>query len=283
MKQSILDKLAAAITNPDEAIDPTLVMAFLSAVITAWKSCRNPEVAKAQTLAGGPVAYGQAIRIVRQETDLRGKPARMKAMALVEAGTKLTPEEIAELENEAKDVPAATGGFGVTSIPVGIFQFSLIMSCLLFFTAPVQAQSGIFQIDIEQNRRLDVLEKKIDDIANQIGLNTPIVVAPALKSTLPATALSMAMRVQPAYEIRNGIQTHTSDAHLLQHGYTASQIAGLTPDQKDHLHGAAHAGNFSPQQVQAATKGNLTQRTVTVSAEYVDLCQGRNCRRIRRR
>lgn len=280
MKQSILDKLTAAIAEPDEVIDPTLVMAFLSAVITAWKSCRNPEVAKAQTLAGGPVAYGQAIKIVRQETDLRGKPARMKAMALVEAGTKLTPDEIAELENESKDVPSNTGGI---SVPVGIFQLSLFLICLLFFTAPVQAQSGIFQIDVEQNRRLDVLEKKVDDIANRIGLNTPIVVAPAVKSTLPSAALSMALKVAPAYEIHNGVQTHTSDAHLLSHGYTASQIAGLTPVQKDHLHGAAHAGNFSPQQIQAATKGTLTQRTVTVSAEYVDLCQGRNCRRIRRR
>ena len=85
MKQSILDKLAAAIAEPDEAVDPTLVIAFMSAVLTAWKNCRNPAVAKAQTLAGGPVAYGQAIRIVRQETDLRGKAARLKAMALVEA------------------------------------------------------------------------------------------------------------------------------------------------------------------------------------------------------
>ena len=246
MKQSILDKLAAAIAEPDEAVDPTLVIAFMSAVLTAWKNCRNPAVAKAQTLAGGPVAYGQAIRIVRQETDLRGKAARLKAMALVVAGTELTPDEIAEIESEAADVPTA-----LPFAPVGIFQFLLIISCILMFAGSAQAQSGIFQIDVEQNRRLDILEKKLDDISNRIGLNTPTVSTPA-----------KALQAAPVYEIINGVPTHTSDAHLRFHGYTDQQLQGLTQEQKDRLHGAAHAA----------------QRTVTVST----VCNGRNCRRLRR-
>ena len=258
MKQSTLDKLAAVLTEPNAMVDPTLVMAFLSAVITAWKSCRNPEVAKAQTLAGGPVAYGQAIKIVRQETDLRGKPARLKAMALVEAGTKLSPDEIAELENESKDVPSSTSGFGVTSIPVGIFQLSLLLLCLLFFAAPAQAQSGIFQIDIEQNRRLDIIEKRLDDISKRIGLEH----SPGL-----AQRIEKALQSTPAYEIINGVQTHTSDAHLLFHGYTAAQIAGLTPDRKDRLHGEAHASS---------------QKTVSMTTAYMEVCNGRRCRRIKR-
>lgn len=256
MKKETLDKLAAVITEPDAMIDPSLVLAFMSAIITAWKNCSNPEVAKAQTLAGGPVAYGQAIRIVRSETDLRGKAARLKAMELVKAGTKLTPEEIADMENEAKDVPTNL------SIPVGIFQLSLFMLCILLFTAPAHAQSGIFQIDIEQNRRLDQLEKKVDDIAIRIGIVSPVVVAPAA----------------PAYEIINGVRTHTSDAHLRFHGYTDAQIAGLSPEQKDRLHGAAHNGNFA---VAGAVVAPV-KRIVTVSAAFVDVCNGRKCRRIRR-
>lgn len=262
MKQSTLDKLATAITEPDEMIDPSLILAFMSAIITAWKNCSNPEVAKAQTLAGGPVAYGQAIRIVRSETDLRGKAARLKAMELVKAGTKLTPEELADMENEAKDVPPNL------SIPVGIFQLSLIMFCILLFTAPAHAQSGIFQIDIEQNRRLDQLEKKVDDIAVRIGIVSPVVTAPAAK----------ALQSAPAYEIINGVRTHTSDAHLRFHGYTDAQIAGLSPEQKDRLHGAAHNGNFA---VAGAVVAPV-KRIVTVSAAFVDVCNGRKCRRIRR-
>lgn len=257
MKQALLDKLALVIAEPDEIVDPSLILAFMSAIVTAWKNCRNPEVAKAQTLAGGPVAYGQAIRIVRSETELKGKAARLKAMELVKAGTKLTPEEIEDIENEARDVPPT---------PVGIFQLALLLFCFLCFASTAQAQSGIFQIDIEQNRRLDVLEKKLDDIANRIGLNSPIVTAP-----------SKALQAAPAYEVINGVLTHTSDAHLRFHGYTDAQIAGLSPEQKDRLHGAAHAGNFSV----AATKPMKVSATVTTS--YVDLCNGRNCRRIRRR
>lgn len=265
MKQTTLDKLGAVLAEPNEAIDPTLVMAFMSAIITAWKNCRNPEVAKAQTLAGGPVAFGQAIQIVRRETNLRGKAARLKAMELVEAGKKLTPEELADIENEANDVPVNT------VVPVGIFQLSLFMLCLLLFAAPAQAQSGIFQIDIEQNRRLDVIEKKLDDISNRIGLTAPIVRA----GTLEGKTLQSA----PAYEIVNGVQTHTSDAHLRFHGYTDEQIRGLTPDQKDRLHGAAHNGNFAQVKLAAVIPRQIS---ATVTTGYVEICNGRKCRRLRR-
>ena len=264
MKQSTLDKIAKVFTEQDEAVDLTLFSAIAGFILQIVKGCSSPDAAKAQIKAGGPVAFSHAMHVVKQNTDLRGKPARRKAQELVSAGTQMSEEELDDLVNDAKDAPT------LPVTPNGIFQLIAVVSVLLFAASAIaQEPVGIFQIDVEQNRRLDVIEKKLDELVAKSAKTASAVGQPA---TLPSVV--KALQSNPAYEIINGVRTHTSDAHLIAHGWKPEQFAGMTPDQKDRLHGAAHALGIEPAVSPMRT-------TATVQGGYAEICNGQRCRRVR--
>lgn len=268
MMQSTFDKITKIFTDPNEAVDLTLFTEIAGFILQIVKGCSSPDAAKEQIKRGGPVVFAHAISAVRSHTDLRGKAARYKAMELVKAGMLLTEDELNDLVTDAKDAPP------MPIIPRGIFQFLALVAVLLFSSVAIAGDQpvGIFQIDVEQNRRLDVLEKKVDEILNTMG--KPAKSAPAV--TMPTVAAALAAR-SPAYEIRDGVRYHTSDAHLIAHGWKPEQFAGLSPDQKDWLHGAAHAMGIEP----AKTVTLQQQTTATISGGYAEVCNGRRCRRFR--
>lgn len=124
------------------------------------------------------------------------------------------------------------------------------------------AQNGIFAIDVEQNKRLDRLEAAVfPKEAKQVSPGMSLQDRPVGKA-LP-------LNHAPAYQIINGVLHHTSDAHLIQHGYSPEDLVGLTPAQKDALHGAAHGTQ------------QLTQ-PAKMQPQYQMICNGRSCRRVRR-
>lgn len=76
---------------------------------------------------------------------------------------------------------------------------------------------------------------------------------------------------------------NTTDQHLLDHGFTRQEISGLTAQQKNSLHGAAHAGHVpQPGRVLAAGNTVTVSRAVTYQAASGE-CNGRRCNRARRR
>lgn len=145
---------------------------------------------------------------------------------------------------------------------------SLIL--LLLLPSSCFAQSGIFQIDVEQNQRLDGHDERLRKLE---AVSEALYKIPY--GAQKPSDLGKALQSAPAYEIHNGVRVHTSDAHLIHHGYSPAQFAGLTPDQKDRLHGAAHL----PQK----SIDRSVQPVATVSAGYAEVCNSHSCRRIRRR
>lgn len=261
MNQTTLNKLTKVFSEPNEAIDPTLILSIGGMILQFVKACSSPDAAKEHIKRGGPVAFSHAMEVVRSNTELRGKYARKKAQELVQAGTELSEEELDDLVNDSKDSLPPPHARGIFQFPITVFAF-----ILMFASSALAQPSGIFQIDVEQNRRLDIIEKRLDEISNKLS---PAQVTSKALSPSVAEALKHA----PAYMIINGVMTHTSDDHLIQHGWKPEQLVGLTPDQKDRLHGASHG---------TAATAQAQQVTATVSGNHVNLCNGRACRRLRR-
>lgn len=204
--QSTLDKLTSIITEPDEMVDPTLILAWADAILNLIRRCRSPESAKAQIRKGGPVSFGQALTIVHDRTDLRGRPARMKARELMEAGAKLTDEELADLVEDAQDIPAP--------IPRGgIFQLLWLIGAMLLAASTAHAQpAGMFQIDVEQNRRLDVIEQRLDDVLTTLAKTPTAAQQPVTSATARTALVPMSRNVW--YEGGR----YPSVAHVVAHG-----------------------------------------------------------------
>ena len=268
MKQSTIDKLAVVLSEPDEIIDPTLIMTFITAILSIWKGCSSPAAAKAQTKAGGPVAFGHALQVVRQETDLRGKYARRKAAELVEAGKNLTEEELDDMANDAKDAPDK---------PKGIFHFSWLPLFLLLVPSVSLASppAGIFQIDVEQNRRLDVIEKKLDDITNTSSIlrSTP---APANTGICNCKGSNKGV----CYCLKAGVICKCSAAK--------GSIWNLTPEGKALSKTGEYANPITGQKLSqaAVVQGAKPDAVVQVAQpryewQYQTVCNGRRCVRQR--
>lgn len=294
MKQTTLDGLSAIFSKPNALFDITKILDLAAMVLSFIRQCRSPESAKAQIQQGGPVAYAYARRIVRDKTNLRGKAARAKAKELTVAGTQLTEPELDEMIEDAQDAPVILTSGG------GIFQLGLIGLLALTFaaTAPVPLlaqEKGIFQIDVEQNRRLDEHDAALARLDTIIAnLKSVKIMGPA-----PATAQSAVRAVSPAAGVQaiannprqapwvESATGRTSDDHLIRaHGYTPQQIAGLTQLQKDRLHGHAHE---HPRQT-ALARAPVRAPVVTVARMQVSRagsgCPGGVCPRpmfVRRR
>lgn len=255
------DKLEIAIGD-DAKADSTIAIDWMGLIMQLIQMCVSPAAAKEQIRKGGPVAFMGAMRVVKKKTDLRGKLARQKAAELVDAGKGLSDAELDELVADSQTIPKP---------PHGIFNLGLILFALLLFPTLASAQSGIFQIDVEQNRRLDVIEKKLDEL---IAKSRAVKPATAVGQAVAFPSVVKALQSDPMYEIVNGVRTHTSDDHLIAHGWKPEQFAGMTPDQKDRLHGAAHANGIEPVVSQARV-------TATIQSGYAQVCNGKRCRRIR--
>lgn len=281
MLSSLQDKAASVLKNTqagaEATIDVVLIQAFLSTILSFIRGCSSQSTAEERIREGGPVAMHTALQVVKKTTDLRGKERRQKAAELVEQGKKLTTDEMKSLLSDANDLPTP-------KTPVGVWPVLLLLSLSLCSTASAQEPKGIWPVDIEQNRRLDALEASAGK--TEETLRSVLVYLEQLK---PESAkdkqaiLDYSNRVKgmlspqkalplnhaPAYQLINGVRHHTSDQHLIEHGYTAEQIKGLTPEQKDALHGAAHAGVFAAAAAQ--------------QPQYQQVCNGRSCRRVRLR
>lgn len=162
-----------------------------------------------------------------------------------------------------------------------------LFACLLLVSTVGLAQEspkGIWPIDEVQNARLDSLENEVakakasvQSLQEQLTKLKEPVSAPA--STPPQKAVakrdvSRLFNHPPAFlSDRFGQQYNTTDQHLLEHGYTPEEIKGLTPAQKNALHGAAHAGQMAAAPVAAVQYS---------TAQYSIECNGRRCRKVRR-
>lgn len=281
MLSSLQDKAASVLKNTqadtEAAIDVVLIQTFLSTILSFIRGCSSQSTAEERIREGGPVAMHTALQVVKKTTNLRGKERRQKAAELVEQGKKLTTEEMNSLLNDAKDLPTPKA-------PIGIWPVLLLLSLLLCSSSSAQEPKGIWPVDIEQNRRLDALEASagkteetlrsvlvyLEQLKPESAKDKQAILdySNRVKGMLSSPQKNLPLNHAPAYQLVNGVRHHTSDQHLIEHGYTAEQIKGLTPDQKDALHGAAHAGVFAVQQVQP---------------QYQQVCNGRSCRRVRLR
>jgi hypothetical protein len=253
MIPSLFDKAGAFLkdsspSTTEKILDPTLIATFLSSVLSFIRGCSSQTTAAERIKEGGPVAMGAALKIVREHTDLKGAARRQKAAELVKTGKDLTPEEMQSLLSDAADIPVETP-------PTGVWPMAVLL-CIFFFGSACQAQEikGIWPIDVEQNKRLDRLEAAVF----------------SKEAKEPSSPRSLPTNHAPAYQIINGVLHHTSDAHLIEHGYSPEDLVGLTQAQKDALHGAAHAAQ--PSRALASAKQPV----------YQTICNGRSCRRVKR-
>lgn len=295
-----------------------LINAFIGAVITYIRGCAGgASTASARIKEGGAVSYVAALKIVKQQApDLRGKARQAKAHELVAKGKDLTDEELADLCNQAKDIP-------IPSAPVGLWPMAILLClCVGSATFAQDGPKGLWPVDEEQNVRLDKLEGEaakiqssfrtvqgqLDEIKNRLPAPVvdprPVVDASAIdpvvalrqglaeldarldklaakqlpspQKQVASSKVAAALNHSPAFEMHNGVMTHTSDAHLLHHGYKPADFAGLTPDQKDRLHGAAHGTG-------QLVAGSQLRQEARQQVAYETQCNGRSCRRVRRR
>lgn len=149
--ETIQRKLEAILAKlkPNAAIDLVLITTFISQFLAAIRGCRSPEQAKAQIRKGGAVAYGQALRIVRDE-GYKGREARELAWDIKTGGAELTDPELEELIVESRDLPQpapAPGGFWP--------MWALLLLPLFASTVAAQETTKFWPIDEVQNRRLD--------------------------------------------------------------------------------------------------------------------------------
>jgi len=92
-----------------------------------------------------------------------------------------------------------------------------VLAALAFLLIPMMVHAG-YEVEIVQKFTVEVVSKP--------------------KPARPAKPVIFSN--QPWVETATGT---TSDKHLIEaHGFTAAQLRGLTQDQKNRLHGAAHEG-----------------------------------------
>lgn len=231
--------------NPNQSITVEGITAIIGAIFEAIRGCRSPATASAHIQRGSAIATLK-VRKALESNGYRGD-AHAMAAAVVKRGGKLTPEELASIVEESKDLPQpppASGGFW----PMWLIMFALM-------PAIGQAQETKFwPIDEVQNKRLDEHDVKIAKIQQSLDILRGVTAQPA-KPQIHASVQQIVNNPNQSPWVETAIG-RTSDEHLLTtHGFTREQIAGLTQAQKDRLHGYAHEHAPAPARVVQSQSG----------------------------
>lgn len=252
------------------SIQEELLDMFMGFLLESLRGCLSPEKAMAHLQSGSPIVYTQAIRFLRENTELRGKELRKAASHLVSKGCSLTTSECQELLSLAADTPQpapSEGGFWpIWPAVMGSLVF------ILFFCSSVQAQFGFWPIDVEQNKRLDKIEQQITKIEQSLGDKVP---AAKTKEAIATVCPCQGSNKATCFCLAKGIPCKCS-----------AQVGSVwkVEDNKAVSKTGDYANPVTLKLIPAASLAKpKAPQSVTVSAspQYVTVCNGRRCRRIR--